>query len=158
MGLRRSVRRGRRRARGGSVSYGNAASSLFLRNELKSEDAAGRFDCDAPRLFRNRRSFSVYYFLHGDISIARFRSLLDSEHAVEKSHTKKTIINCRQLAVNGFGKSEIQNQKIRNRYALPICGHLEDKVVDSRESRKAIRSPSARVSGLQPQFYVLLTH
>ena len=28
--------------------------------------------------------FGVYYFLHGDISIARFRSLLDSEHAVEE--------------------------------------------------------------------------
>lgn len=28
--------------------------------------------------------FGVYYFFHGDISIARFRSLLSSEHAVEE--------------------------------------------------------------------------
>ena len=28
--------------------------------------------------------FGVFYFLHGDISIARLRSLLDSEHAVEE--------------------------------------------------------------------------
>ena len=28
--------------------------------------------------------FGFYYFFHGDISIARFRSLLSSEHAVEE--------------------------------------------------------------------------
>lgn len=28
--------------------------------------------------------FGIYYFLHGDISIARFRNLLSSEHAVEE--------------------------------------------------------------------------
>jgi uncharacterized protein (TIRG00374 family) len=28
--------------------------------------------------------FGIYYFFHGDISIARFRSLLSSEHAVEE--------------------------------------------------------------------------
>jgi hypothetical protein len=28
--------------------------------------------------------FGLYYFLHGDISIERFRSLLSSEHAVEE--------------------------------------------------------------------------
>ena len=28
--------------------------------------------------------FGIYYFLHGDISIARFKSLLSSEHAVEE--------------------------------------------------------------------------
>ncbi|MGI8668702.1 MAG: lysylphosphatidylglycerol synthase transmembrane domain-containing protein [Aridibacter sp.] len=31
--------------------------------------------------------FGLYYFLHGDISIAGFRSLLDSEHAVEEIDT-----------------------------------------------------------------------
>ncbi len=28
--------------------------------------------------------FGIYYFLHGDISVARFKSLLSSEHAVEE--------------------------------------------------------------------------
>ena len=28
--------------------------------------------------------FGLYYFFHGDISIARFRNLLSSEHAVEE--------------------------------------------------------------------------
>lgn len=31
--------------------------------------------------------FGVYYFFHGDISIAKFRSLLSSEHAVEEIET-----------------------------------------------------------------------
>lgn len=33
----------------------------------------------APALF-----FGIYYFLHGDISIARFKNLISSEHAVEE--------------------------------------------------------------------------
>jgi uncharacterized protein (TIRG00374 family) len=33
----------------------------------------------APAVF-----FGLYYFLHGDISVERFKSLLDSEHAVEE--------------------------------------------------------------------------
>lgn len=33
----------------------------------------------APAIF-----FGIYYFLHGDMSVARFKSLLDSEHAVEE--------------------------------------------------------------------------
>jgi glycosyltransferase 2 family protein len=33
----------------------------------------------APAIF-----FGLYYFLHGDISVERFKSLLDSEHAVEE--------------------------------------------------------------------------
>ncbi len=28
--------------------------------------------------------FGIYYFLHGDMSVARFRSLLSSEHAEEE--------------------------------------------------------------------------
>lgn len=37
--------------------------------------------------------FGLYYFLHGDISIARFRSLLDSEHAVEEiEHEKESRV------------------------------------------------------------------
>jgi len=31
--------------------------------------------------------FGLYYFIHGDISVERFRSLMDSEHAVEEIET-----------------------------------------------------------------------
>ncbi|HSK71684.1 MAG TPA: lysylphosphatidylglycerol synthase transmembrane domain-containing protein [Pyrinomonadaceae bacterium] len=33
--------------------------------------------------------FGIYYFLHGDISISRFRNLLSSEHAVEEIEHEK---------------------------------------------------------------------
>lgn len=38
----------------------------------------------APAIF-----FGLYYFLHGDISFSRFKSLLDSEHAVEEIEHEK---------------------------------------------------------------------
>lgn len=41
--------------------------------------------------------FGLYYFIHGDISVARFRSLLDSEHAVEE--------------IEHDVESKVQNQK-----------------------------------------------
>jgi len=42
----------------------------------------------APAVF-----FGIYYFLHGDMSVARFRNLLDSEHAVEEvEHEKESRV------------------------------------------------------------------
>lgn len=35
--------------------------------------------------------FGLYYFLHGDISFSKFRSLLDSEHAVEEVEHEKEL-------------------------------------------------------------------
>lgn len=35
--------------------------------------------------------FGLYYFFHGDISVSRFRSLLDSEHAVEEIEHEKEL-------------------------------------------------------------------
>lgn len=37
--------------------------------------------------------FGFYYLFHGDISIARFRSLLSSEHAVEEIEEGETTVN-----------------------------------------------------------------
>ncbi|MDQ3714018.1 MAG: hypothetical protein M3388_17620 [Acidobacteriota bacterium] len=42
--------------------------------------------------------FGIYYFLRGDMSVARFRSLLDSEHAVEE--VEHETVNSQQSAVN----------------------------------------------------------
>ena len=68
----------------GAFHTATAASMIFLRKDLQHEDAAAvsiamHLVYFAPALF-----FGLYYFLHGDISIERFRSLLSSEHAVEE--------------------------------------------------------------------------
>ena len=46
--------------------------------------------------------FGIYYFLHGDISIERFRSLLSSEHAVEEveHEDNQLAVNSQQLSIN----------------------------------------------------------
>jgi glycosyltransferase 2 family protein len=44
--------------------------------------------------------FGVYYFFHGDISIARFRSLLSSEHAVEEIESESPNSNGKRTERN----------------------------------------------------------
>jgi uncharacterized protein (TIRG00374 family) len=51
----------------------------------------------APALF-----FGIYYFLHGDISVARFKGLLDAEHAVEEIEEGEQ--NSEQSTVNNQQK------------------------------------------------------
>jgi uncharacterized protein (TIRG00374 family) len=68
----------------GAFHTATAASLLFLRQDMRREDAAAiaiamHLVYFAPAIF-----FGLYYFAHGDISIERFRSLLSSEHAVEE--------------------------------------------------------------------------
>ena len=68
----------------GAFHTATAASLLFLRQDMRREDAvavaiAMHLVYFAPAIF-----FGLYYFAHGDISIERFRSLLSSEHAVEE--------------------------------------------------------------------------
>jgi len=65
----------------GAFHAATAASLLFLRNDIRTEDAAAvsfamHLIYFAPAIF-----FGLYYFFHGDISIERFRSLLSSENA-----------------------------------------------------------------------------
>jgi uncharacterized protein (TIRG00374 family) len=71
----------------GAFHAATAASLIFLKNDIKYEDAAAvslamHLVYFAPALF-----FGLYYFFHGDISIERFRSLISSEHAVEEIET-----------------------------------------------------------------------
>lgn len=68
----------------GAFHTATAASLIFLKNDTKYEDAAAvaiamHLVYFAPAIF-----FGLYYFIHGDISIERFRSLLSGEHAVEE--------------------------------------------------------------------------
>ncbi len=45
--------------------------------------------------------FGLYYFLHGDISVSKFRSLLDSEHAAEEiEHEKESRVESRESREN----------------------------------------------------------
>jgi hypothetical protein len=57
---------------------------LFLKPEIKHEDAAAMSIAMHLVYFAPALVFGLYYFIHGDISIERFRSLLSSGHAVEE--------------------------------------------------------------------------
>lgn len=71
----------------GAFHAATAGSLIYLKNDIKYEDAAAvslvmHLVYFAPAIF-----FGLYYFFHGDISIERFRSLISSEHAVEEIET-----------------------------------------------------------------------
>lgn len=68
----------------GAFHTATAASLLFLKNDVSREDAAAVSIALHLVYFAPAIVFGLYYFLHGDISIERFRSLLSSEHAVEE--------------------------------------------------------------------------
>lgn len=68
----------------GAFHTATAASLLFLRPDMRHEDAAAVSIAMHLVYFAPALVFGLYYFLHGDISIERFRSLLSSEHAVEE--------------------------------------------------------------------------
>ncbi len=84
----------------GAFHTATAASLLFLKNGLKPEDAAAVAIVMHLVYFAPAVIFGLYYFLHGDISIARFRSLLDSEHAVEEiEHDTKFQVSSSKFQV-----------------------------------------------------------
>ena len=68
----------------GAFHTGTAASLLFLNNTINREDAAAVSIAMHLVYFAPAVVFGLYYFVHGDISVERFRSLLSSEHAVEE--------------------------------------------------------------------------
>ncbi len=67
----------------GAFHTATAASLLFLRPDMSREDAAAIAIAMHLIYFAPALLFGLYYFIHGDISVARFRSLLSSEHAVD---------------------------------------------------------------------------
>jgi uncharacterized protein (TIRG00374 family) len=68
----------------GAFHTATAASLIFLRRDMKPDDAAAVAIAMHLVYFTPALVFGLYYFLHGDISIERFRSLLSSENAVEE--------------------------------------------------------------------------
>jgi hypothetical protein len=66
----------------GAFHAATAGGLIFLnvdRNDAAAVSFAMHLVYFAPAII-----FGLYYFLRGDISVARFKSLLDSEHAVEE--------------------------------------------------------------------------
>ncbi len=68
----------------GAFHAATAASLIFLRPETRHEDAAAMSIAMNLVYFAPAIIFGLYYFIHGDISIERFRNLLSSENAVEE--------------------------------------------------------------------------
>ena len=68
----------------GAFHTATAASLLFLKNDIATEDAAAAAIAMHLVYFAPAVIFGLYYLFHGDISVERFRSLLSSEHAVEE--------------------------------------------------------------------------
>jgi uncharacterized protein (TIRG00374 family) len=68
----------------GAFHTATAASLLFLRPDMRTEDAAAVSIAMHLVYFAPALAFGLFYFIHGDISIERFRSLLSSEHAAEE--------------------------------------------------------------------------
>jgi uncharacterized protein (TIRG00374 family) len=71
----------------GAFHTATAASLIFLKPNIKYEDAAAvsivmHLVYFAPAIF-----FGLYYLFHGDISIERFRSLMSSDNAAEEIET-----------------------------------------------------------------------
>lgn len=65
----------------GAFHTATAASLLFLKNDIRTEDAAAVSIAMHLVYFAPAVIFGLYYFFHGDISIERFRSLLSAENA-----------------------------------------------------------------------------
>jgi len=68
----------------GAFHTATAASILLIKPTLRTEDAAAIAIVMHLVYFAPAIIFGLYYYFHGDISIARFRSLISSESAVEE--------------------------------------------------------------------------
>jgi glycosyltransferase 2 family protein len=99
----------------GAFHTATAASLIFLnvdQNVAGATSIAMHLVYFAPAVI-----FGLYYFFHGDISIARLRSLLSSEHAVEEvEHENESRVESQESRVKSrergvqSSKSEVQSQ------------------------------------------------
>jgi len=78
----------------GAFHAATAGGLIFLNvnpNDAAATAIAMHLVYFAPAVF-----FGLYYFLHGDMSVARFKSLLDSEHAVEEIEEGESRVESRE--------------------------------------------------------------
>jgi glycosyltransferase 2 family protein len=85
----------------GAFHTATAASLMFLRKDMRADDAAAVSIAMHLVYFAPAIVFGLYYFLHGDISIERFRSLLSSEHAVEEIESDSPNSSGQQAGMGG---------------------------------------------------------
>ena len=85
----------------GAFHTATAASLLFLKSEVSREDAAAVSIAMHLVYFAPAIVFGLYYFIHGDISIERFRSLMSSEHAVEEIESEAPDTDRQERPENG---------------------------------------------------------
>jgi uncharacterized protein (TIRG00374 family) len=85
----------------GAFHTATAASLLFLKSDVSREDAAAVSIAMHLVYFAPAIVFGLYYFIHGDISIERFRSLMSSEHAVEEIESEAPDADRQEPRENG---------------------------------------------------------
>lgn len=85
----------------GAFHTATAASLLFLKPEIRLEDAAAVSIAMHLVYFAPALIFGIYYFVHGDISVERFRSLLSSEHVVEEIESESPDLNGQSVSESG---------------------------------------------------------
>lgn len=71
----------------GAFHYATAASLVFLKPDTRHEDAAAMSIAMNLVYFAPAIFFGIYYFIHGDISIERFKSLMSGENAEKEIET-----------------------------------------------------------------------
>ena len=92
----------------------------------------------APAVF-----FGIYYFLRGDISIARFRNLLSSEHATEEiEHEKESRVESRESRV------ESRESRVESRESRVESQEEKESRVGSRESEENSSTLDSQLSTL----------
>ena len=86
---------------GGAAGAFHAATAggLMLLNVEKNDAYAVSFAMHLV-YFVPALVFGIYYFLHGDMSVARFRSLLSSEHAEDEILEEGETVSSQQATVN----------------------------------------------------------
>ncbi len=86
---------------GGAAGAFHAATAggLMFLNVERNDAAAVSFAMHLV-YFTPALIFGIYYVLHGDMSIARFKSLLSSEHAEDEILEEGETVNSYQLSVN----------------------------------------------------------
>lgn len=85
----------------GAFHTATSRSLVFLKGGTSPEDAAAVAIIMHLVYFAPAIIFGFFYFLRGDISIDRFRSLLSSEHAVEEIESESTQSNGQSGVENG---------------------------------------------------------
>lgn len=104
---------------GGAAGAFHAATAggLMLLNVEKNDAAAVSFAMHLV-YFVPAVVFGIYYFWHGDMSVARFRSLLSSEHA-EEEILEEPAIKEEEKGKRGEREKEVEEQIINPKPQIP---------------------------------------